>query len=309
MNPFRLALLAVFWLCASLTHAAEYSLIEVPADVDGPALQGAVWAPATGSALPLVVISHGYGGSFRGHHDTAEALADAGFIVAAISHSSDNFRLRGGPQDRISALATRTTDMRRLIDYMLARWPAHDRLDAQRTGFFGFSRGGYTGLVLAGAQPDFERLPIPPGSPCATDPKSPGCAAMRDQFGELLATPLAHDARIKAAVIVDPFSVVFDAPGLSHVTLPMQLWASAYGGDGVTPDSVAFVRSHLPVAPEWHVADKGAHFGFLAPCTAAQRAAVAEICEDGPGFDRVAFHAAFNAQVVSFFQRALPQTH
>ena len=86
MNPFRLALLAVFWLCASLTHAAEYSLIEVPADVDGPALQGAVWAPATGSALPLVVISHGYGGSFRGHHDTAEALADAGFIEIGRAH-------------------------------------------------------------------------------------------------------------------------------------------------------------------------------------------------------------------------------
>ena len=37
-----------------------------------------------GDHLPLVVISHGFRGSFVGHHDVAEALANSGFIVAAI---------------------------------------------------------------------------------------------------------------------------------------------------------------------------------------------------------------------------------
>ena len=40
--------------------------------------------------LPLIVISHGQDGWFGGHHDTAEALADAGFVVAAINHPGDN---------------------------------------------------------------------------------------------------------------------------------------------------------------------------------------------------------------------------
>ena len=40
--------------------------------------------------LPLVVFSHGTAGWFGGHHDTAAALADAGFVVAAINHSGDN---------------------------------------------------------------------------------------------------------------------------------------------------------------------------------------------------------------------------
>lgn len=235
--PFlRLLLLTALGLLATLVQAAGFSTMEVPADAQGPWLRGAVWTPCgtpdgeiklgqsvipgvqdcpvAGAQLPLIVLSHGYGGSFLGHHDTAEALANAGFVVAAINHSSDNYHIRSGPNDRITALATRTTDIKRLIDYMLQQWPARTALAADKIGFFGFSRGGYTGLVLAGARPDFERLPPLPGSPCASAPESPACGQMRQSFRELLAAPLAHDARIKAAVIADPLSMVFDAEGL-----------------------------------------------------------------------------------------------
>lgn len=329
MRPLRLFFLAAFCLSGAVAQAAGFSTIEVPADPEGPALHGAVWTPCatpagdirlgasvipgvrdcplTTAQLPLIVLSHGYGGSFLGHHDTAEALADAGFAVAAISHSGDNYQIRGGPNDSISALATRTTDIRRLIDYMTRQWPLHANLAAGQIGFFGFSRGGYTGLVLAGARPNFERLPPLPSSACATAPEGPACAQMRQRFRELLASPLARDARIKAAVIADPFSIVFDADGLKNVSIPIQLWASAYGGDGVTPDNVAAVRRSLPAPPDWQLAENAEHFGFLAPCSAAQIEAKSEICHDRPGFDRVAFHADLNAKVLAFFQRHLMQ--
>ncbi len=321
--------LAAACLLAALAQAAGFATIEIPADREGPAIRGGVWTPCAAPAgdielgrttiqgvrdcplppgnapLPLIVISHGYGGSFLGHHDTAQALADAGFVVAAISHSDDNFQIRGGPDDKISALATRTTDIQRLIDHMLQRWPFHDRIAVDRIGFYGFSRGGYTGLVLAGAKPDFEKLPPLPSSPCAKAPESEECGAMKKRFRELLATPLAHDDRIKAAVIADPLSTVFDAEGLRNVRIPIELWASAYGGDGVTPESVAAVRRNLPAAPEWHVTDKAGHFGFLAPCSAEQIQAKSEICRDAPGFDRAAFHKMFNAEVTAFFGAAL----
>ncbi|MGJ7499687.1 alpha/beta hydrolase family protein [Variovorax sp. ZT5P49] len=327
MPILRFLFLAVFCLSATLAQAAGLSTIEIPATPEGPAMRGAVWTPCAspageitlgmyaitgvrdcsiaGAQLPLIVLSHGYGGSFLGHHDTARALADAGFVVAAISHSGDNYQIRGGPNDRVSALATRTTDIKRLIDYMLQQWPAHASLAADRVGFYGFSRGGYTGLVLAGAQPDFERLPPLPSSPCVSAPESPACGLMRQRFRELLASPLVHDTRIKAAVIADPLSMVFTAEGLKNVAIPIQLWASAYGGDGVTPENVAAVRRNLPTAPDWRVAENAAHFGFLAPCSPAQLEAKSEICRDAPGFDRVAFHAAFNAEVLAFFRQHL----
>ena len=51
----------------------------------------AAHGPIQGENLPLVVMSHGTGSSFLGHFDTAIALADAGNVVAAITHTGDNY--------------------------------------------------------------------------------------------------------------------------------------------------------------------------------------------------------------------------
>jgi predicted dienelactone hydrolase len=327
---FRLLVAATCCLLATFAHAAGFGTFEIPADAGGPALRGAVWTPcaapageirlgpyaiagvrncpiAASGSLPLVVMSHGYGGSFLGHHDTAQALADAGFVVAAIDHSDDNFQLRGSPNDKLSAFATRTTDIKRLIDYMLAQWPAHDRLAAGQIGFFGFSRGGYTGLALAGGIPDFERLPPRSSSPCTSAPEGAACGQLRQRLRELLATPVVHDARIKAAVIADPLAMVFDAEGLKNVTIPIQLWASERGGDGVLPQDVDAARRGLPSPPDYRVQPGSAHFAFLAPCSAQMAKELPEICSDAPGFDRAAFHDKLNAEVPAFFRLHLGQ--
>ena len=91
--------------------AAGLKFLNVPADASGPAITVSVWYPSAdkptpvtigpftvlgakegaidGERLPLVVLSHGLGGSFVVHHDTAEHLADAGFVVAALKHPGD----------------------------------------------------------------------------------------------------------------------------------------------------------------------------------------------------------------------------
>lgn len=318
MTLTRFITLAALCLSTTVAHAAGFSFIEVPPDESGPALRGAVWSPCaepagqisldrlviagtkncptSGTMLPLVVVSHGTGGSFLGHHDTAEALADAGFVVAAISHPGDNFQDLS-QQGHLSAFASRPVDMKRLIDYMLGVWPERARLAADQIGIFGFSRGGYTGLATIGAIPNFAlRQDL-----CRPSSLVPLCAEIRRN--EPQPKPV-RDARIKAAVIADPLSV-FDAEGLKQVTVPVQLWASNHGGDGVTPESVAAVRRNLPSPPNWHVAANAAHFAFLAPCSPEMESVMPDLCRDGPGFDRMAFHVAFNADVVSFFKHYL----
>ena len=106
--------------------------------------------------MTLVVMSHGSGGSFLGHHDTARALAEAGFVVAALNHTGDN-ALDRSRQGYLSIFSTRPREIRRLIDYMTGAWPGRAQLRSDAVGFFGFSRGGYTGMVLAGAAPDFSQ--------------------------------------------------------------------------------------------------------------------------------------------------------
>lgn len=308
--------------------AAGLSLIEIPADRDQPVLAGGVWYPCAGGALaenrfgpivveaardcplagtqlPLVVISHGVGGSFVSHRDTAQALAEAGFIVAAIDHPLDSGRSATRRPGDIVSMLERPEDIRRLVDFMLAAWPGAARIAPERIGVFGFSRGGYTGLALIGGAPDF-RLIL---GRCPTYPGNRWCEQIA--AGATDGRALAHDARIKAAVIVDPaLGVQFTAAGLRPVRIPVQIWASEFGGDGVAPGDAETVARNLAAPPEMHVAAKAGHFAFLAPCSpelakAAADFGEAEICTDGAGFDRIAFHRLFNAEVLGFFRRHL----
>ena len=67
-------------------------------------------APVTGRRLPLIIVSHGTGGSKEGHWDTALALAGSGFVVAAIEHTGDNYR----DQSRATDVGNRPLELRRL---------------------------------------------------------------------------------------------------------------------------------------------------------------------------------------------------
>ncbi len=121
-------------------------------DGDQPAIEAGFWVPTDESAKPrpLIVISHGNGGDFRSHHDTATALAKAGFVVVALTHTGDNWR----DQSRATDLVGRTRQLSVVIDYMTRDWSARDGIDADRIGAFGFSAGGFTVLAAAGGDPD-----------------------------------------------------------------------------------------------------------------------------------------------------------
>jgi predicted dienelactone hydrolase len=127
----------------------------VPGEIDlgNATLPGVKDCPIAGGKLPLVIISHGRCGSFVGDHDVAETLADAGFVVAAINHPGDTTSDTSRSDD-LSVFVERPNDIKRLIDFMIGASPVAANIDPGRIGFFGFSRGGYTGLVLVGAKRD-----------------------------------------------------------------------------------------------------------------------------------------------------------
>jgi predicted dienelactone hydrolase len=112
----------------------------------------ALEAPVAASAKrrPLIVMSHGTGGSEFADHTLAAALARGGFIVAQPLHPGDNYRdaSRAGPD----AWRTRPADVLRAIDGLTSHAKWGTLIDADRVGVHGTSAGGATALVLAGAQ-------------------------------------------------------------------------------------------------------------------------------------------------------------
>jgi predicted dienelactone hydrolase len=257
---------------------------------------------------PLIVMSHGTGGSADEHLDTALALARAGYVVAAVNHTGDTWK-----DKRYSFTARNFTDrprhIARIIDAMLTVWPGHATIDPTRIGIFGYSAGGYTALVAIGATPDLMRL----ASFCAGHPDDWGCSAAHARGVPPLqedgskSAAFVHDPRIKAAVIAAPaVGVVFAGTGLKDVRVPIQLWRGAQDHIVVDEWSTAPVVAALPRKPELHVVAGADHFAFLAPCSAQLAQMAPEICQDPPGFDRAAFHRVFDAEVVRFFRATLP---
>ena len=259
-------------------------------------LPGVKDCPIKGAKLPLVVISHGRGGWVGGHHDVGEALADAGFIVVGINHPGDSVDDRSQSDDA-SVLASRPADMIRLLNFMLNDWKNRTAIDPDRIGFFGFSKGGYTGLVLIGVDPDFKRV-----ARRCTDTAGT-CAQLQ---GGAFPPPPPHDTRIKAAVLADPAtSFAFTPTNLADISIPVQIWRSEFGGNGVAAEGTEWVARSLPGHPEIHVVP-AAHYAFLAPCSEQLAAAVPRICADTPkDFDRAAFHREFDAGIVRFFSEHL----
>jgi predicted dienelactone hydrolase len=311
--------LAIVLLGATPAFSAGFEQVTVP-DPGGVPLEAGIWYPSdapalpqrlglfeqtvaaggaiVGHGLPLIVMSHGSGGSFEGHYDTALALAEAGFVVAAVTHTGDNYR----DQSAFSRVENRGRHISALLDYMLASWPHHDLLDPARIGMFGFSAGGFTTLVMIGGKPDMTRV-LPH---CSEHPDEWACRKLGGTHTPRAVDAFAKDPRIAAAVIAAPaIGYTFKPKGLADVRAPIQLWRGDSDEILPHPYHAQNVYDALPTKPDYRVVPNAGHFAFLAPCTPALARVAPEICRDPEGFDRAAFHRAFNAAVVDFFEEKL----
>src|SRR6266481_1867141 len=122
--------LAIFLRCAvSCCASVGFQQVTVP-DTQGKPLDVAIWYPSgssgesrpigmftqvvavngevAGTLLPLVLISHGTSGSFASYYDTALALAEAGFVVGALTHTGDNYMDQSYAGNRIDLIESST---------------------------------------------------------------------------------------------------------------------------------------------------------------------------------------------------------
>ncbi|MES2317398.1 MAG: dienelactone hydrolase family protein [Pseudomonadota bacterium] len=254
--------------------------------------------PVKGRALPLVLISHGNGGSATAHVDLAMALASAGYIVAAPTHPGDNFQDQRG----IGApnyLQDRTQQVRATLDHLLTTWNGREHVDPARIGAFGFSMGGFTVLTAVGATPDLAIV----APHCAKTPERV-CDGLRAFKSPLLNAdaPSARiafvpDARIKAAVVAAPgLEFTLTGTALANVRIPVQMWSAEL--DANVKDART-IRAGLGSFVEFHAVPGAGHLSFTAPCALLRPP---ELCADPGEFDRKAFHLQMNADVLKFFE-------
>lgn len=305
----RVGALACFAMLMASPAAAQTSASSAPsvvvqqASVEDPGhapIPVAIWSPPSGTALPLVVISHGTGAGLISHIDTAEALAQSGFVVVAPLHPGDNFQ-DDSAVGRPEWFVNRSRHVSKVIDFMLTQWEGRARLIPNRVGVFGFSAGATTALISIGGVPDLDRVPA-------------HCAQQQEFVCSLIAPPptvgagavplqWVHERRIAAAVVAAPgLGFAFAPSGLASVQVPVQLWSGEADQTVPYETNTAVVRQLLPRPADFHSVPGAVHFSFLAPCGPE---GPPQICQDGEGFDRAAFHRELNRSVVGFFRTHL----
>ena len=323
MRRFLFAATLLASLVPAVGNAAGYQTASAPNGAD-PALELTIWYPsaakpsvihegpfdmtvASGAApragqYPLIVMSHGAGGTGLGSSDTGVALADAGFVVVAPTHWGDNYRDHSHAFARQNFIS-RPQQVSRVIDYMTQQWTSHGIVDADRVGVMGHSAGGATALLLAGGVMDWARIT----ARCAKLANDWGCEQARKAGVQPDTTPpppvTGADQRVKAVLVMAPaLSEGFDPHGLDAVRIPVSIWASAK--DTIVTDA-ALLHDQFGARAEYYVVPDAGHFAFLTPCNDWLKSLAPEICENPPGFDRAAFLTGFQKAAASFFKANL----
>ena len=105
-------------------------------------------APVRVGQHEVVLFSHGNGGRFRNHYLTAEALADAGYIVIAPQHQADY--LIGGSNTAM-ALNNRYNELATALQIVRANPNFNNHIVSSSVHGIGYSLGGATIMLAAGA--------------------------------------------------------------------------------------------------------------------------------------------------------------
>ena len=304
--------------CIFTDHARERTLnteIFYPVEEDAPSqLVENVWkrAPEARNApivaqpatLPLLVMSHGDGGSKLDSTWLLERLASQGFIAVAIEHYGNTWDNHLPKESLIRW--DRPRDVSFIISAMLTDPFFGKKIDAQRIGFMGFSLGGLTGIWLAGGVANLYKKPLQISSPSVElHPRSNQAIIEEIDFSPAKNT--FYDSRIKAAFLMAPgYGSSFDKTGLENIKIPVYVITGE--GDevvGAVSNAVHYAQN-ITAAALKILPGKVGHYVFLnLPTEMGKKFINRRYSQDDPSVDRAAQHAVIGQAALQFFKNHL----
>jgi predicted dienelactone hydrolase len=263
---------------------------------------------------PVILFSHGYGGAARMMAWFGTAMARAGYLVIAVDHPGNNgldpMTAAGG-----MLFWDRAEDLGAALAAVKADPAIGPHLDLGRLGVAGFSAGGFTALVAAGAKVDVARFQ----AFCAANPTDGVCApqkefaltpevqqrALQDPGVAAEVLRAGRDHRVpgvKAAFAIAPAIVQALTPeGLASLRVPVSIVLG--DADPVAPPATnGLVAAKTIPGAALKVLPGVGHYDFLATCTPAGVSAV-PVCADKVPQDPT--HQAAIDAALAFFNRVI----
>ena len=285
--------------------AAEAILVGVPPDAPlyllGELARDAPPSAAT-ERFPVVLLSHGTGGTAASLGWLARRLAAAGWVVLGVDHhgntASEPYCAEG-----FLCWWERPRDLTVALDVLAATAPFTDRLDSDRVVAAGFSLGGHTVLGLAGAVTDMRLFAAwAEGRSSGRGPRE--FPDLADRLPTLLATSATlraswerqsescRDPRVKAVLACAPAPTVrgFTPASLRAIDLPVALAVGEADREAPPDEGARWLHAQLPHSSLELLGAAVGHYALLAEGTAHGRAVMPELWADPPGVDRRVVH-------------------
>ena len=169
-------------------------------------------------------------------------------------------------------------------------------------GVIGYSAGGETALILAGAQPDVQRL----HTYCQAQPQDADACRTQGVLIADRADLTAHaDTRVRAVMLMAPLGLLFGRHALAPVQVPVLIYTGDRDQLLSLADNADALQRKLPVSPSYKVLAGAGHFVFMAPCNAEQQHRTPVLCRDADGVDRRHIHRSLRSQTAAFFGEAM----
>ncbi|MBX3658864.1 MAG: alpha/beta hydrolase [Ramlibacter sp.] len=306
---------AVWYPAAPGTQEADWRVAIFNA---GRNAQGAPMA-ASPARLPLVLISHGTGGSAATMAWLAESLAAHGYLVAAVNHHGNTGYEPAARLEGFVVWWDRPRDLSAVLDRLLADPRFGPRIDPQRIGVAGFSIGGYTALATAGARISHAQWQQfcaghATDSNCKLPPEAKFTAAdLHDLLAHNTRVKAAiaesgasyQDRRIRSAFVISPaLGPVLTQASLAAIHIPVRLMVGAQDDQTVPALNARAIAAAIPAA-RLDVLPGVTHYTFLPECNLVGRLVAGPFCKDPDGVDRHATHAQASAAALQFFDATL----
>lgn len=286
-----------------------YPALRNPKELNYPpwVINGAFNARPADGKFPLLILSHDTPTDRFAHHNLAAWLAQAGFVVAAPSHSRDYM---GNMDDLFTfgQLCRRVEEIGKTIDMVLDQKDLDAVVDKDRIGLIGFGSGGASALLAGGALPDCGGWPEYCGraggqdaycSPWARDRMSILCQSFP------LKASLA-DRRVKAVAAISPgYGMLFDSKSFRYFHPPLLLVCAGkdqFNAAKLHCEPMARMlgeRARYLVLPD---ADAGA---LMATCPPGLAAELPELCQSVAPQRREAIDRELREALLAFFAHYL----
>ena len=270
-------------------------------------LDVAIEAPVEDGSFPLVMISHGSGGSYLTHRTLGANLAKNGFVVCMPEHPFNN-RNNNEWQYTLENLTHRPRHIRLAIDQVLSHDKLKNHLASDRVAIIGHSVGGYTALAVAGGVPHTQFIV----EFCQRSENQDllFCTIVRRNELKPQKIAGAADSRIKAVVLFAPDVSLFMSDGaLSNVNVPVLLLVAEK--EDTPLETAEIVMNGLPDSSQlsYRMVENAGHYSFLSPFPESIKNRLGGAARDPASFDRDRFHEELNMEVLDFLQRELEVDH